>query len=257
MFAQRGAWPEAWEATERAVGYGVEARHREAFEALRAQIHEAMLVDHAWLEVSVSPDTAEVWRAGELWPAPRGEWVAPGSTDIRAEAPGHAPVTRRVVHAAGEVHRVDVALEVTPEMPAAAPEPVESSGGSGLLVWGASTLGTGVATAIVGAVMLGLSEKAAGDLRALHADPGATGPTWEAYGARYDELRERHDGFELSGAWTVAVGGLLAAGGVTLLVLDALGDGDGDGAEIQPTIVIQPTLAMTPEGGRGGVTISF
>ncbi len=265
--AQRKRPLEAWAALERAEKLGMEARYAPRVERLRASLSKAILVDHAKIEVTVTPSSARVVRNGAVWSAPRRLWTKDSSSRIEVSAPGYETFESVWTHRPGAAHTLPVVLRekrpdpiesdlkpepVTTPVPKAEPAPKARPDVMPVVIEGPDTdetsaltvskwacLGAGVAALGTGAALLAMANGVNADLDALNADPAGQnyGPTeFDRYETDFNEDAKRRDTLRSSGLVAVGVGGALAAAAVVLFVLDGPADTSEPGVSIAPAL---------------------
>lgn len=167
--------------------------------------------------------------------------VMPGTLDVRAEAPGRAPVLREVELAAGKTRTITLTMdEAAPEAEVSDQIPDEPTGSTssmgGIRITGFVVAGLGVAGLAVGA---GLAAKAQSDFDALDEEcQSMTCPEGEQ--GRVDDGRMLTTVANAS----LIVGGILAAGGAAMIIFGG-NDDDGDASA---TLEIAPILGPTTNG---------
>lgn len=243
-------WLEAWEALDRVEGYGdLPAEHADNVRTLRTEVRQALLKDHAFVSLTVSPPGASVLRDGREWPEPRKTWTRQTRSEIRVSAPGYVAKEQIWTHHIGQVHRSVIRLKKPKPKPKPAvqvekpkPAPVVAKplppddGPSSLAIGGWTSVGIGVAAVAGGAVMFVLADGIASDLDALSNDTGELRKmgSYQAYDERFQLENQRRETAVTMG-WVVTGVGLAAAvTGAVLLVMD---DESEPGAGVAPLIL--------------------
>lgn len=178
--------------------------------------------------------------------------IDPGRHTARATAPGMAPAEQTFDLAEGGSAKIRLELKqaasapppaggvVPPGVPPPPPEE-EDSGGSILTPIGAIALGLGGASLVVGGItgVLAITEHST-----LSDECNSDKECPEDMQGTLDDYRTFGDVSTV----TFIVGGILAAGGVTLLIVGASSGGDEVGGRAEPPL-LSLTPFVTPHGG--------
>ena len=175
-------------------------------------------------------------------------WVEPGPTVVEVRADGHRTFTRTITTAEGQLTTLEVELvpEVTSPVVAEAvqsrPAPAERSDGFPLSTLGWASIGIGGAALVVSAVTLALrnNEAEAFNAPACLADGLSRG---ENCHGNYDSAQM----FESVSIATLVIGGLFAATGVALVLVDGTSSDDSS-----VSVACSPTVGGTWGIGCGG-----
>lgn len=208
---------------------------------LRASLPARITIESTPPGASIYVDSLE---SAALGTTPATVDVEPGDRSIFVQLEGHETELRNVGLEAGEKTRMNFELvEETTFMAEDEPQRAVSEGMSSLGLWGWVTTGIGVATLATGGVFSVLTMGAEDDVNSY--DKRAAG----ASQAEIDQLKDDADSRYTTSVILYVAGGVITAGGITMLVLDGLSEESGHALRFD--------VAPTRDGGWVGVSGQF
>ena len=218
-------------------------RRRERAHRDLARLDERLLQTRALLHVQSDPSGAKVALNGIVTDhrTPAAIYVDPGTHRVVLELDAHEPEPLLVVVDAGQrplVHRKLVQRPLAPVAPAAptpSPEAMPEPGPPWFAI-GVVAIGAGAGAAIIGGALHWTALRDAEEVRGLSRVPSNV--------PRDRQLRDRIESYQIAYGVSYALGGALAAAGVTMLLYDALGDD-----------AVSAWLAPTPDGVTAGLRL--
>ena len=205
-----------------------------ALEQTLSETHAVVLVKSTPAGAQISLDGARAGVDGDAV-TPSRLWLSPGEHIIALALDGYQPITHTLTTRAGQLDSFSPTLQAIAPAAAEAPAPeapqtpvvaVEGEG-SGGGIGPAILLGSAGVSAIIGGVMLGLSQSEFAKAQDIDStakqlqetDPVAFATQQGDLELRYDTAKSAHETYSLVGALTLGVAGAAAVGGVLWLLL--------------------------------------
>jgi hypothetical protein len=104
-------WLAGWRACERAWRYGVPHSRKKLMETTQKKAHDALLKNHALVEITVFPASARVIVGGNQISPPWRVWLRGAKSEIEVSAPGHISQRVTIDHPIGKRTIREVRLE--------------------------------------------------------------------------------------------------------------------------------------------------